>query len=982
MKSPELHELKDLDAEGRPSENGSNFWIRSDLSALRAIPVPIQTGRLIKAHQPQYSASSLNRFCPSNHMPRIYARIGYFIGSYPKSCFCLSVILCIIGSAGLRSVDFRDNVRDGYTPITSRARLESNYLRQFMNSTGDPISTIMLLRAKDGGSMHRLRQLKEATDLVEYFSSNLTIRCTERSNCTFMDVCGSFCFTSFFVRQFYTGLKKQVLKYNEGKPLSSITNLTFPRGRSDGVDYQLEGNFFGVKLRPSNDTRPKPAGIVPKSNCSCESSELTEVKAVSYIDYIELIMIVFRGDFKKPGDEERMKGWEMGVYRHLRDLKTSEVEVLLLGNEIVDYEMKEDGRGMAPYFAAGIILTIVFVCCSVVADSIVADVMDIGKIIMAAFVILCPILSLLVTFGIFGWLGWRVNSVAMITPFLIMGIGVNDSFLILHAWHRTPIRKISLAQRMGLILEDVGPSITITTITDVTTFILGSLTPTEEISIFCYITAIALFWCYFFTLLLFFPMMVYCTRLEEEHFPPSSNQIPHKETRLSRLYHNVSVIYCRWIMHPATGIIVCILVVFTLIASIIGFIQIDSRLDTEKILPHDSPIREPHKLIAHKVWTDYYPVTVFVNKPVNLDDNRVLNEVNRMAMEFEKMEKCKGAEFTHLWVRDFEKFKKDQTNLGDMFDFEDSEAETTTTLRPRAQLKPYYNKLESFLNQFYYQHYSSFLKVDYSEEIPVRAFWFTVIYHNTTNWDEKIALMLQLRSVADQFNDLGVSVWEVNGMFVDQMLSLKSLTYYNGAITIVCMAIISIFFISQGFLIWLAVMSIASIALEVIGILSWWGLDLDPVTLCAFLMSVGMSVDFTAHIAYNLKLTDTIRVHHGQLYRYELQTRQHKVIATLEAVGWPTVQAGVSTVVCILPLILLQNYIPLVFVKTISLVVIFGLLHGLLIVPSVYTLSWQCLEYLQKVLGCESVEDKPDLSKNRTNGVSESLLVEKPVNDS
>lgn len=90
-----------------------------------------------------------------------------------------------------------------------------------------------------------------------------------------------------------------------------------------------------------------------------------------------------------------------------------------------------------------------------------------------------------------------------------------------------------------------------------------------------------------------------------------------------------------------------------------------------------------------------------------------------------------------------------------------------------------------------------------------------------------------------------------------------------------------------------------------------------------------MSVDFTAHISYHLKLNDILRVHNRKLYRYELETNHHKVIGTLEAVGWPTVQAGVSTVICVLPLIFLQNYIPLVFVKTISLVVICGLMHGL-----------------------------------------------------
>jgi hypothetical protein len=107
----------------------------------------------------------------------------------------------------------------------------------------------------------------------------------------------------------------------------------------------MEGNFFGVKMREDNDTRPLPTGIVPITNYSYESVELSEAKAVSYIDFVELIMLVFRGDFLNPGDEARARAWEMGAYKYLRnEFKNDLIEPLALGNDIVDFELKEDGK--------------------------------------------------------------------------------------------------------------------------------------------------------------------------------------------------------------------------------------------------------------------------------------------------------------------------------------------------------------------------------------------------------------------------------------------------------------------------------------------------------------------------------------------------------------------------------------------------------------------------------------------------------------
>ncbi|VDM34322.1 unnamed protein product [Toxocara canis] len=71
-----------------------------------------------------------------------------------------------------------------------------------------------------------------------------------------------------------------------------------------------------------------------------------------------------------------------------------------------------------------------------------------------------------------------------LTPVLVLGIGVDDAFLLLHSWRRNQ-EEICVAMRMSNVIGEIGPSISITSITNVLAFGVGIFSPAPMV--LCYI---------------------------------------------------------------------------------------------------------------------------------------------------------------------------------------------------------------------------------------------------------------------------------------------------------------------------------------------------------------------------------------------------------------------------------------------------------------------------------------------------------------
>jgi len=113
-----------------------------------------------------------------------------------------------------------------------------------------------------------------------------------------------------------------------------------------------------------------------------------------------------------------------------------------------------------------------------------------SKILLSFTIVVCVGLSLGVAFGVCGYLQIPFTQMSMMTIFIIMGVGIDDMFVITGEYSRTP-RHLPSAERVALSLKGVGNSIFYTSVTDFLAFGIGSFIDLPAVSFFCVTAAIA-----------------------------------------------------------------------------------------------------------------------------------------------------------------------------------------------------------------------------------------------------------------------------------------------------------------------------------------------------------------------------------------------------------------------------------------------------------------------------------------------------------
>lgn len=379
-------------------------------------------------------------------------------------------------------------------------------------------------------------------------------------------------------------------------------------------------------------------------------------------------MLLFRGEIDSDLAERRLTEWEMSVWHYVyeqykSDLLELEVRVIkflpstgikVIGHKILDHEMIREGKRMTPFFAAGFTIVGIFVTLAIIIPSVIQRTLDSSKLWIVVVALACPIFAILSAFGIMTLLQMRINSFLLVMPTLVLGIGVDDGFLLIHSWFRH--QHLNPRLRIATVLVDVGPSMSITTVTNVLSFAIGWFSPTPEIQLFCFGTMSALAIVYMFHFFLFCPVLVITDHLanktdksgSEELALYEKQQIP--ESPIIRKFTNI--LGQPWFVFGT----LFILVIYWIL-SCYYTLQIVPRLDASKILPKDSRIQRPNTILQEHstllpfneilynlilVWHEYQAVNVIVDKPFRIENEEDRKWLDEIVNEFESLPRCLG----------------------------------------------------------------------------------------------------------------------------------------------------------------------------------------------------------------------------------------------------------------------------------------------------------------------------------------------------
>ncbi|KAK5888620.1 hypothetical protein CesoFtcFv8_014695 [Champsocephalus esox] len=503
-------------------------------------------------------------------------------------------------------------------------------------------------------------------------------------------------------------------------------------------------------------------------------------------------------------------------------------------------------------------------------------------------------------------------------PFMILGIGLDDMFIMISCWQRTSVLD-SVPERLAYTYKDATVSITITTLTNALALFLGCSSPFGSVRSFCLYAGISICFCYLYSITFLGACMALNGQREAEnkHWFTCANIPEDLPSRSSKAFgmccvggsydritekeetevvsHMFEQFYGPFLTHKSTKVCVFFLYAGYLSVSIYGCFNLNEGLNIRNLALDDSYLIKYYNDQGQHFAEYSCNVMVAVKQPFAYWDADEQKHLCSCISHFESLNFVNG---TLAWFLSFVQYAH-ASNLN-------------------------ISSQESFLT-----HLPDFLElnamfkhdINFTADTKIRASRFFVQTLNNASMKD---MMIGLRKTADECQ-VDLLVYHPAFIYFDQYTVIMDNTIKTIMEAVMVMLVVSLILIPSPLCsLWVA-FAICSVIVGVTGFMALWGVNLDSISMINLVMCIGFSVDFSAHISYSFVSSPKSDVN-------------EKAIDAMACLGYPILQGALSTILGVLVLSMSGSYIFRTFFKIVFLVITFGLLHGLVFIPVFLTL--------------------------------------------
>ncbi|XP_040572287.1 patched domain-containing protein 3 isoform X2 [Lepeophtheirus salmonis] len=850
-------------------------------------------------------------------LKRIFYKLGFLVGTHPGYFVIVPVLLTALCASGFQRVNYNYDPEYLFSPSTGSAKQERSILETYFptNFSDFKASRIsrpgkfgrIIVAAKDGGSMldsNLWNQLLYLDQLVYNISLEY-----EHSTYTYTDLCAhwnSYCYDNEILR----------LSSIMGSVETGAINLTYPIYFDPNTfeTYALPIFFGGVSLTDINT--------------------IIGVKAVALSYFL---------DVSEEWRDNLGLRWEKKFLDALREIGpyfAPDLEIGMFVSNTPAWEMEASKNSVTSTLCINVVIMVVFSLVSCLMSDATKS-----KPLVGFAGLFSATIATIAGFGFACYVGVEFISLNFAAPFLLLGIGVDDTFVILSSWRRSS-SNLSIPERMGRCYSEAAVSITVTSLTDFFSFMAGVVTPFPCVRIFCLYTGISVAFIYFWHLTLFGAILAVSGRAEKNNLHgmfcikviPKSLAV--NKSWLTRTFmtggtnpkdpHNpddnkdhAGMVFFRDNMGrllSRTWFKSLVLLLFGayIVVACWGVTNIEEGLEKQNMANYDSYSVKYYSMDDSYFREYSYTISVIITSASNerdllYSDSKTQARIERVLNALENSTFIEKAA-TQSWLRDFLDYIKRNENYEDIILPVSTEMEFVDTL-----------------SNVYLSDPSNPLRLDVAynhNKNGIIASRFLIQGRNILNSYMEQSMVAELRDICNQFStpDISISVFHPYFIYIDQYLAIAPQTVQCILVTSLVMMIISFFLIPSLVCSFWVAFSIISIELGVIGYMTWWGVRLDGVALINLIMCIGFSVDFSAHICYHY-ITDT-----------ESSSPDERIRSSLYGLGLPIIQGATSTILGVLGLAFAPSYLFVTFFKMVFLVIVLGGLHGLIILPVLLSL--------------------------------------------